>query len=73
MIRNPTDAEVKPCCLNCIYFSVCKQVAKWKAERDEDGFYPNCTKCGEFMGNWAGRKERGHDRKVNANRRALEI
>ena len=48
----PTDAERKQCCLNCIYFKVCKLVAEWNVEYGEDGFYPNCTKCGDFTGNW---------------------
>jgi hypothetical protein len=48
----PTDAERKQCCLNCRKFSGCALVARWKAERDEDGFYPNALKCGDFKGNW---------------------
>lgn len=47
-----SDAEIKHCCLNCIYFKVCKRVAQWKADYGEDGFYPNCMKCGEFAGKW---------------------
>jgi len=59
----PTDAEVKQCCLNCIYFKSCKLVARWNVEYGEDGFYPNCTKCGEFMRTVKGEKE-GNNAKV---------
>ena len=52
MMYIPTDAERKQCCLNCRKFSGCALVARWKAERDEDGFYPNALKCGDFKGNW---------------------